>query len=625
MRLRRTLRFIVVLAMLAPLMALGRPGVTTASAAAGQASSGRAYVTDLFAGTVTVIDITTNTVIDTIPVGASPSDATPSPDGSTVYVSLQEAGAVAVIDTATNTVTNTIPVGILPSGIAFTPDGARAYVVNGQSNDVSVIDTATQTVVATIPLPEGASAISVAVTPDGATAYVTNGGLNTVSVIDTATNTVTADIPVGEAPYGVTVALDGTRAYVTNRVSNDVSVIDTATNTVIATIPVGPNPSGIAASPDGSTVYVASADAFTVSVIDAASNTVTATVPTGAGTLISVAVTNTRVYVTSLAGSLTVIDRAFNVVIASIPIGDPDTFSGFAWGVAVVPADTPPPSATPTITTQASPNNLQGAVVSDTATVSGGANPTGEVIFRLYSDPDCLNEVFTSTNPLVGGTATSDNFGPAPGTYYWRAVYTGDANNNPAATPCGAPDETVVISPFAPPPFTRTITGDTRGGVTVNANESVQIVNARVAGAVTVNPGGSLTVLNSQISQGIVANAPGFLSICGSQLAAPPRSQALGVFDAPVPVRIGDAARGCAGNRIAGQVNLIGNMAVTFANNIVSASVIANDNGPGQTDIRSNNIYRLLACSGNNPPPTATRPQTRNTAGSRSGQCVSIG
>lgn len=181
-----------------------------------------------------------------------------------------------------------------------------------------------------------------------------------------------------------------------------------------------------------------------------------------------------------------------------------------------------------------------------------------------------------------------------------------------------------MVSPFAPPTFTRTITGDFTGPLTINAGESVQLSGARVVGPVIVNPGGALTVVNSQITGGITATAPSFLMICGSQVAGSRSTgnQALNVFDSEVPIRIGDASRGCAGNRFSGNVNLIDNVALTFGNNIVAGSVTVDDNGPGETFIKNNNITGTLACSGNEPPPRPTRPLERNTAGARSGQCV---
>lgn len=279
--------------------------------------------------------------------------------------------------------------------------------------------------------------------------------------------------------------------------------------------------------------------------------------------------------------------------------------------------------ASPTISTVASPGGPVGTAVTDTATLSGGADPTGSVTFRLFSDATCSTEVFTSTNPLVGSSATSDWFTPtAPGTYFWTAVYSGDAGNNPAASPCRARRESVTITPFIPPPPTRTITGDLVGPVVVNAGESVLLTNARVVGPVTVNPGGALTVVGSQVTGGITADAPGFLSICGSRIAGPPGGQALGVANATVPIRIGDPATGCAGNRFAGDVNLTANLAVTFGANLVSQNVDVSSNGPGATVIKANAIFGGLTCATNDPPPTnAGQP---NVAGSRSGQCSGL-
>lgn len=614
----RAVAFAAALALMSPLLALGAPAALAAPTA-----TGRAYVTEPSSSSVKVVDLGTNAVIDTIPIGSGfLVEATASPNGNLVYVSDLET-TVWVIRTATNTVATGITVGSGPTGIAFAPNGAAAYVAGSTSDTVSVINTATNTVTATIPLQAGSFANEVAVTPDGTKVYVANVGLDTVSVISTATNTVIATIPVGGGPYDVAVSPVGNRAYVSNSGSNTVSVINTGTNTVVATIPVGQNPRGVAVSPDGAAVYAVNNDSYTASEISTATNTVTATIPTTLGAPIAVAVTSRRVYVTSFGGPVAVIDRAARSVIATIAMGGPED-SAFSWGIAVIPGTNPPPSATPTITTQASADNLVGAPVTDTATLSGGAGPTGSVIFRLFDDPACLNEVSTSTNPLVGGKATSSAFVPQAGTYYWRATYTGDANNNPAANPCQAPHESVVISPFAPPPFTRTLTGDVVGPVTVNAGESVQILNARVVGPVTVKPGGALTVTNSQISRGIVANAPRFLLICGTQVSGPSPGQALGVFDAPVPVRIGDQVRGCAGNRFAGSVNLINNTAQTFSNNVVAGNVTVNDGGPGPTLIQSNNVYGTLACSGNDPPPSLNRLLQRNTATAKTGQCAGV-
>lgn len=229
--------------------------------------------------------------------------------------------------------------------------------------------------------------------------------------------------------------------------------------------------------------------------------------------------------------------------------------------------------------------------------------------------------MFTSTAALSGGTATSAWFTPtAPGTYRWTAAYSGDGFNSPATSGCDAPNESVTITPFQAPAPTRTITGDYVGPVTVNAGQSVLITNARVVGPVTVNPGGSLTVVNSQISRGIAANAPAFFSMCGTQVSGPSPAVALSVTNAGVPIRVGDPAAGCAGNRFAGQVNLSGNLAVTFGANTVSHNATIDNNGPGNTVVKADTVFGTLGCAGNNPPPSnAGQP---NTAGAKAGQCA---
>jgi hypothetical protein len=94
------------------------------------------------------------------------------------------------------------------------------------------------------------------------------------------------------------------------------------------------------------------------------------------------------------------------------------------------------------------------------------------------------------------------------------------------------------------------------------------------------------------------------------------------VSGATVPIRIGDPASGCAGNRFAGDVNLTSNLAVTFGANTVSGNVNVNTNGPGNTVLKANNVFAALGCTGNNPPPTnAGQP---NTAASKTGQCVGV-
>jgi len=67
-----------------------------------------------------------------------------------IYVTNREGNNVSVIDGSTEAVVQTVPVGLSPHGLAVNPTTHRVYVANLASGDVSVIDGATNTVVATV-------------------------------------------------------------------------------------------------------------------------------------------------------------------------------------------------------------------------------------------------------------------------------------------------------------------------------------------------------------------------------------------------------------------------------------------------------------------------------------------
>jgi YVTN family beta-propeller protein len=165
----------------------------------------RAYVNLNDAGhsDVVVFDPSTNTGLARIMLCCASFHLAASPDGKLVYVTRE--GGISVIDTTTNTVIDNIPI-TSPRGVAFTPDGSRAYVttLDGPGpNNVAVIDTATKAVIASVVV--GFVPLGVATTFDSKRAYVTNFDSDTVSVIDTATNLVIATIPVGSGPIGIAI------------------------------------------------------------------------------------------------------------------------------------------------------------------------------------------------------------------------------------------------------------------------------------------------------------------------------------------------------------------------------------------------------------------------------------
>ncbi len=135
-----------------------------------------------------------------------------------------------------------------------------------------------------------------------------------------------------------------------------------------------------------------------------------------------------------------------------------------------------PYKVTPVLSTSATASASAGSPISDTATLSGGNNPTGTITFNAYSTSNCSGTpAFASGAVAVSsGEASSGEFTPATaGTYYWTAVYSGDAANDPVISGCNVPHETSIVT--AAPTVAITTPGNGasyRHGQVVNASYS---------------------------------------------------------------------------------------------------------------------------------------------------------
>jgi YVTN family beta-propeller protein len=228
--------------------------------------------------TVSVLNLTNNTVELTITstVFQQPYTVTINKAGTKVYVTNSDSSTVSVIDVATNTVIDTIFGFDGPSGFAITPNGNYAYVNNyggpqgvqsGNGTTVSVVDLATDTIVGP-PITVGLAPAGLAITPNGAFVYVINyvdgnPGTGTISIIETSSNTVVGTITGFSGPFQIAITPDGNYAYVTNFGSNNFSpvgttmmVVNLKTNTIKTTIGLGTQPAGVAIAPNGRFVYV---------------------------------------------------------------------------------------------------------------------------------------------------------------------------------------------------------------------------------------------------------------------------------------------------------------------------------------------------------------------------------
>jgi YVTN family beta-propeller protein len=127
--------------------------------------------------------------------------AGPAAAGPTAWVSNERDNTVSVIDVDTLEVVDTIPVGQRPRGLVFSPDYARLYICASDSDAVQVLDVATRRVVTN--LPSGADPEFFDLGPDGRYLYIANEDDAITTVVDTAERRVVAQIEVGVEPEGM--------------------------------------------------------------------------------------------------------------------------------------------------------------------------------------------------------------------------------------------------------------------------------------------------------------------------------------------------------------------------------------------------------------------------------------
>jgi YVTN family beta-propeller protein/VCBS repeat-containing protein len=304
-----------------------------------------------------------------ISVGSHPIDMTFA--GNHLFVVNSGDGSVSVIDTTTNQVVNTIPGLGYSAPMVASADGRYLYLSQYDSSNVTasvkVVDTATRSVVATVIMPKcetpecglpgagwanSAGITDIAISPDDTRVYVSElwvgdsfyGG--TVTMIDTATNTVvasTSNSQYGDFYSNIEVTPDGTRPYAGSGYPYypQMDVFDARTLAGIGTVPLEGNPGwpppsmgSLTFSPNGERAYARMTEIWPTytsqifAVIDtkpgsSTYNTqiATITVPAGAQYL-KVSADNTRAYVVHDGGhTVTVIDTATNTVIGSIASG----------------------------------------------------------------------------------------------------------------------------------------------------------------------------------------------------------------------------------------------------------------------------------------------------------------
>jgi YVTN family beta-propeller protein len=224
------------------------------------------WVADGNAGAVSRINPSTRAVVETIPVGSSPSGI--AVGSGAIWVTNNDNGTVSRVDPAVDRVVQTIAVGNAPTGVAV-GDGS-VWVANSSDGTLTRIDAVTGAVVATVAVGAGATDVAV-----GAGAvWVSDERGDRVFRVDPQSDQVTTLINVGTGPTSIATGFGS--VWVANSLDGTVSRIDPQTNTVSATVAVGDGAGGITLGAGG--VWVASQYAGTVAVINPANDAVRRTI-----------------------------------------------------------------------------------------------------------------------------------------------------------------------------------------------------------------------------------------------------------------------------------------------------------------------------------------------------------
>ena len=99
------------------------------------------YVDNSLGDDITVIDLGTLKIVDTIKVGNQPHALCAPADGRRLFTTIESEKNLKTIDTVTGKILNTIPVTGKPNECAATPDGRYVGVPIRDGDSVDIVDT----------------------------------------------------------------------------------------------------------------------------------------------------------------------------------------------------------------------------------------------------------------------------------------------------------------------------------------------------------------------------------------------------------------------------------------------------------------------------------------------------
>jgi YVTN family beta-propeller protein len=201
------------------------------------AAGDRLYVGDIGAAKVWVVNVATDSVIDSIATTGQPAPL--AIIGGALFVAT-DANKLYKVNVGTKLATDSIPLSATAHHMLAHPNDTTLYVATRDGGTVMEVNARTMTVTRTFTI--GGRTQAMALSPDRHTLYVANETESYIFVVALSSGTVTDSIPLVGGAFGLAISSDGRNLYAGLPAAGKVQVINVATHSVSTTLFVSGTP-----------------------------------------------------------------------------------------------------------------------------------------------------------------------------------------------------------------------------------------------------------------------------------------------------------------------------------------------------------------------------------------------
>ena len=179
----------------------------------------RIYTANIGAGSVSMIDVPSGTLLKTTKTGRGPEAIDLSPDGKELWTADRPLERVYILNAQTLDTITSAPTGKFPNRLKFTPDGRHVLLSNAQSGYVGIYDVRRRAEIAQIPfavdsallrpqmlgsqMGQSATPLGILMHPGGARAWVALAAMDRIAEVDVEKRTVVRLLQAGREPDGM--------------------------------------------------------------------------------------------------------------------------------------------------------------------------------------------------------------------------------------------------------------------------------------------------------------------------------------------------------------------------------------------------------------------------------------